>query len=124
MITIEEAIIIQGILIDRFGRTSGIRDKNLLESALSRPYQTFNKKDLYNSPVEKAAAIIESIVINHPFLDGNKRFGYVAMRLTLMESGLDIEASEEEKYLFVIGIAKGELKLDEICDWIKKNLKH
>jgi death-on-curing protein len=124
MITIEEAIKIQGILIDRFGGASGIRDKNLLESALSRPYQTFDKKDLYNSPVEKAAAIIESIVINHPFLDGNKRFGYVAMRLILMESGLDIEASEEEKYLFVIGIAKGELKLNEICNWITKNLKH
>jgi death-on-curing protein len=124
MITIEEAIKIQGILIDRFGGASGIRDKNLLESALSRPYQTFDKKDLHNSPVERAAAIIESIVINHPFLDGNKRFGYVAMRLILMESGLDIEVSEEEKYLFVIGIAKGELKLNEICNWIKKNLKH
>jgi death-on-curing protein len=124
MITIEEAIKIQGILIDRFGGASGIRDKNLLESALLRPYQTFDKKDLHNSPVEKAAAIIESIIINHPFLDGNKRFGYVAMRLILMESGLDIEASDEEKYLFVIGIAKGELKLNEICNWIKKNLKH
>ena len=50
MITIEEAIKIQEILIDRFGGASGIRDKNLLESALSRPYQTFDKKDLFNSP--------------------------------------------------------------------------
>ena len=122
MITVEEAIRIHGILIDRFGGTNGIRDRNLLESALSRPFQTFDKKDLYSSPVDKAAALIESIVINHPFLDGNKRFGYIAMRLILLESGLDIDAPEEDKYLFVIGIAKGELKFIEICKWIKKNL--
>ena len=124
MITVEEAIRIHGILIDRFGGTNGIRDRNLLESALSRPFQTFDKKDLYSSPVDKAAALIESIVINHPFLDGNKRFGYIAMRLILLESGLDIDAPEEDKYLFVIGIAKGELKFNEICNWIKKNVKH
>ena len=124
MITVEEAVRIHGILIDRFGGTNGIRDRNLLESALSRPFQTFDKKDLYSSPVDKAAALIESIVINHPFIDGNKRFGYVAMRLILLVSGLDIDASEENKYLFVIGIAKGELKFNEICNWIKKNLKH
>jgi death-on-curing protein len=122
MITVEEAIRIHGILIDRFGGTNGIRDRNLLESALLRPFQTFDKKDLYSSPVDKAAALIESIVINHPFLDGNKRFGYVAMRLILLESGLDIDAPEEDKYLFVLGIAKGELKFNEICSWIKKNL--
>jgi len=124
MITVEEAVRIHGILIDRFGGTNGIRDRNLLESALSRPFQTFDKKDLYSSQVDKAAALIESIVINHPFLDGNKRFGYVAMRLILLESGLDIDAPEEDKYLFVIGIAKGELKFYDICNWIKKNLKH
>jgi len=122
MITVEEAIRIHGILIDRFGGINGLRDRNLLESALSRPFQTFDKKDLYSSPVDKAAALIESIVINHPLLDGNKRFGYVAMRLILLESGLDIDAPEEDKYLFVIGIAKGELKFNEICNWIKKNL--
>jgi len=124
MITVEEAVRIHGILIDRFGGTNGIRDRNLLESALSRPFQTFDKKDLYSSQVDKAAALIESIVINHPFLDGNKRFGYVAIRLILLESGLDIDAPEEDKYLFVIGIAKGELKFYDICNWIKKNLKH
>jgi death-on-curing protein len=122
MITVEEAVRIHVILIDRFGGINGIRDRNLLESVLSRPFQTFDKKDLYSSPVDKAAALIESIVINHPFLDGNKRFGYVAMRLILLESGLDIDAPEEDKYLFVLGIAKGELKFNEICSWIKKNL--
>ena len=70
MISIDEAIRIQSVLIDKFGGTVGLRDKNLLESALTRPYQTFDNKDLYPTPSEKAAAIIESLLINHPFLDG------------------------------------------------------
>lgn len=122
MITIDEALRIQSILIDKFGGLSGLRDRNLLDSALSRPYQTFDDKELYATPPEKAAAILESMLINHPFLDGNKRFGYVAMRLTLMEFGMDIHANEEDKYNFVIEIAKGELKFDGILKWIKQKL--
>ena len=121
MITVDTAIKIQNILIEKFGGTSGVRDRNLLESALFRPYHTFNKKELYKSSIEKAAALIESIITNHPFLDGNKRFGYVAMRLLLLDSDLDIIATEDEKYEFVISIATGDLKFPEICDWIYKH---
>jgi death-on-curing protein len=122
VISIDDALRIQSVLIDKFGGSYGLRDKNLLESALLRPYQTYNNKDLYPSPSEKAAAIIESILINHPFIDGNKRFGFVAMRLTLMEYGLDISADEDDKYNFVINIAKGEYKFDKILDWINSKL--
>jgi len=119
MINLGDAIRIQEILIDRFGGSKGIRDINLLESALSRPFQTFDQKDLYKSPVEKAAALIESMLINHPFIDGNKRTGYVLMRLLLMDFGLDITTTKDEKYSFVIDIAKGDLKFDRIADWLK-----
>jgi death-on-curing protein len=66
MIAIQDAIHVQEILIDKFGGTKGIRDYGLLDSALSRPFQTFDQKELYPTPIEKAAALIESIVINHP----------------------------------------------------------
>ncbi len=122
MISIDDALRIQSVLIDKFGGSYGLRDKNLLESALLRPYQTYNNRDLYPNPSEKAAAIIESILINHPFIDGNKRFGYVAMRMTLMEYGLDISADEDDKYNFVINIAKGDFKFDKILDWINSKL--
>ena len=122
MISFEDALRIHSVLIEKFGGTKGLRDKNSLESALMRPYQTFDKNDLYPSPIEKAAAIIESIITNHPFIDSNKRFGYVAMRLTLMDYGHDILASEDDKYDFVIKIAKGELKFDKILTWINDRL--
>jgi death on curing protein len=118
MIFSADAIRIHEILIDKFGGSEGIRDINLLESVLSRPFQTFDTKDLYPNPIEKAAALIESILINHPFIDGNKRIGYVLMRLLLMEYGFDIHATEDEKYDFVILIAKGDYKFDDILRWI------
>src|SRR5580700_1082464 len=98
MMTVNEAIKIQKILIEEFGGTNGIRDIGALESAINRPYVTFNSVELYPNPIEKAVAIIESIINNHPFVDGNKRAGYVLMRLLLLNLGYDIHASEEEKY--------------------------
>jgi death-on-curing protein len=122
MITLDDAVKIHSILIERFGGTKGVRDKNSLESALLRPYQTFDKKQLYLSPAQKAAAIIESIITNHSFLDGNKRFGYAAMRLTLLSDGMDIIASEDEKYDFVIKIAQGIFKYPDILNWINSKI--
>ncbi len=71
----------------------------------------------------KAAALIESILINHPFIDGNKRTGYIVMRMFLFKNGLDIKASQEEKYNFVISIASGKIKFNDILDWLLKHLK-
>ena len=105
MISKKDALNIHNILIEQFGGGQGIRDEAALESALARPYSTFDSQELYPSPEEKAAAIIESILINHPFIDGNKRTGYVLMRLILMNFGKDISAMEEEKYESVIGVA-------------------
>ena len=81
MIELKEVEKIHDILIEKFGGAKGIRDSGALESAISRPYQTFDGQDLYPDPVDKAAAIFESIISNHPFVDGNKRTAYVLMLL-------------------------------------------
>ncbi len=118
MILEKDALQIHSILIERFGGSNGVRDRDLLDAALNRPFQTFDGQDLYPSPVGKAAAVLESIVKNHPFIDGNKRTGYVLARLLLMQAHLDIDADQEEKYEFVINVSTGKLDFEEIESWL------
>jgi death on curing protein len=120
---LEEVLAIHELQISVFGGSPGLRDQGLLEAALSRPLQTFDGSELYPSLEEKAAALLESIVVNHPFFDGNKRLGYVLMRLVLMEAGKDIKASQEEKFEMVIGVAKGELNAADIAKWLRGRMK-
>ena len=123
MISLKEALFIHRLAIEKFGGSEGVRDMGLLESAIQRPHATFDQQELYPTPVDKAAATIESIVKNHPFSDGNKRTGYILMRLILLKAEMDIQATEAEKYTFVIKIAEGKLDFDEIRFWIKNNIK-
>jgi death on curing protein len=123
MIPINEVEEMHRTLIGQFGGSHGIRDHSALQSALARPFQTFDNSELYPSILEKAAALIESILINHPFVDGNKRSGYTLLRLYLLAYGVDITASPDNKYEFVINIASGTLKYDGIVTWLKGNTK-
>jgi len=122
MIEINEIIKIHNIIVDKFGGLRGLRDKNALDSAINRPFATFDNKELYPTAVDKASAIIESVIKNHPFADGNKRMGYILMRLMLIKNSKDIKATQAEKYKFVMGISRGELKMPEIKDWIASRL--
>ena len=123
MITLKEVERIHEILIDKFGGLKGIRDRGILESAINRPFQTFDQTELYPLPVDKAAAIFESIISNHPFVDGNKRTAYVLMRLILREHSLDIFANQDVKYEFVINAAKGEIKYEQIRQWLNNHIR-
>ena len=119
MISFEEAIQIHELLILKFSGSAGLRDPEALKSALTRPYQTFEEQDLYPTPEAKSAALLESIISNHPFLDGNKRLGFVLMKLILLEAGCSISATHDEVYNFIIKVATGEHNIDSITNWIK-----
>ncbi len=123
MISTEDVLKIHKLLIDQFGGTHGVRDYSSLNSAINRPFTTFDQQELYPETVDKAAAILESIVTNHPFIDGNKRTGYVLARLLLLKVGLDIEATQADKYAMVIAVSKGEWKFDQIKDWLRERCK-
>jgi death-on-curing protein len=122
MIDIQTVESIHNILIDKFGGSKGIRDIGALEASLARPYATFDQKELYPTTIDKASAVFESVIINHPFVDGNKRIAYVLMRILLMADKLDIVASQNEKYTFVIGASKGDFRFDEIKIWLTKHV--
>ena len=118
MIDIKEVLSIHQIIMEKFGGSLEVRDLNALKAAINRPFATFDKTDLYPTSVDKAAALLESIVINHPFVDGNKRMGYVLMRLFLLKQGFDINASKDDKYDFMIKVASGEFHIEQIKMWL------
>lgn len=122
MISVDVALVIHNSLIDDFGGSKGIRDRSLLESALARPFVTFDSVELYENPIEKAAALLQSIVINHPFIDGNKRTGFMLMLLLLDQYDLDVAASQQERYTLVIAASKGEYRYEQIKNWIKSKI--
>ncbi|MGM0567161.1 MAG: type II toxin-antitoxin system death-on-curing family toxin [Bacteroidota bacterium] len=124
MISTEDVLKIHNLLIDQFGGSHGVRDENMLNSAINRAFATFDQQELYPEPVDKAAAILESIVTNHPFIDGNKRTGYVLARLLLLKSGLDIKATQEDKYEMVIAVSKGEWKFEQVRVWLTNRIQN
>lgn len=121
MILIEDILKLHGASIDYYGGAKGIRDIGLLESAIARPFHTFGGEDLYPTAFGKAAAFGESLIINHPFIDGNKRTGFLAIVTFLLEFNLSVNANNEDAYKFTIQISTGEIKFDEIVLWLKNN---
>lgn len=79
MLTKKVVLRLHELSIIKFGGAQGIRDEGLMESAIAKTYQTFGGEDLHPTVYEKAAAIAESVIINHPFIDGNKRTGFFTM---------------------------------------------
>jgi len=120
MSTLAQVLEIHRLAIEEFGGSDGLRDEGALLSALERPNSGFGDVEFYPSPAEKAAALLESIVKNHPFVDGNKRTGYTLMRFTLLKNGLDILATEDERYDFVVQVASGEIEYETILSWIQQ----
>lgn len=121
MISFDDILSLHEMSISDYGGSKGLRDKGLLESAIARPFQTFGGEYLYPSVVEKAAAIMESIIVNHPFVDGNKRTGVLAAITLLLEYSISLNASEEALYNFVIDVSTGKAKYDDIVKWLKGN---
>jgi len=121
MILLEDILAVHEFSINKYGGGSGIRDAGSLESAIARPFQTFGGNDLYPTIFEKAAALGESLIINHPFVDGNKRTGFLAIFALLREENYLSTASQDDAYDFTIKIATGEFKFEAIVEWLQQN---
>ncbi len=119
MITLQDVLRFHELSIQKFGGALGIRDEGYLESAIERPSATFGGEDLYPTPYEKAAAILESILKNHPFVDGNKRTAFLACDATLRLHNLIFTLSEDESYQFVINVATSQLSFEIVVEFLK-----
>jgi death-on-curing protein len=108
-------------ILEQTGGALGIRDMGLLESAIAQPRMTFGGEDLYPSLLEKAAALGFSIIMNHPFVDGNKRTGHAATETFLVLNELEINASVDEQELVVLAIASGELGREAFVEWLRQH---
>lgn len=118
-LSLDEAIAIHERLIDKFGGTQGLRDKGLLESALFRP-QTGYYADL----AQMAAALFESLIINHAFVDGNKRAAYFISDVFLRLNGWKLKMDTEVGYTFIVGsLEKGRCDYDHLLPWIQQHLE-
>src|SRR4051812_26856118 len=119
MISYEQAMRLHERSIADFGGGDGIRDNAGLLAALARPYATFGGEELYKDVYEQAAAIGESIIINHPFVDGNKRTGFALMIRILDEARVWLNVSTAEMYQFVIDLATGEKRFEKAVEWLR-----
>lgn len=108
-------------LLRRYGGASGIRDKNLLASALAQPKMTAGKKYLHKTIFAKAAAYGFHVCRNHPFVDGNKRVAFVLMVLFLDRNGWELRATEENAYEAMMALASGKLNKAALSAWLKEH---
>jgi death-on-curing protein len=108
-------------ILHRYGGEPGVRDRNLLDSALAQPKMTTDGKYLHKSIFDKAAAYGFHVCMNHPFVDGNKRVALVLMDIFLQKNGWEINAPEEDTYLMMISLASGKFNKSQLSSWLKEN---
>ena len=119
----EQVLKLHSSIITKTGGMDGLRDVNLLDSALKSPFQTFGGKELYPDIFDKAAQLCYSLIENHPFADGNKRIGVHLTLLFLMVNNENIGYSQKELIDFGLNIAAGKMTKDAIKDWLFKHKK-
>lgn len=120
-LTVEDIYELHRELEDVFVLSSGVRDKNLLASAVNAPFQTFMGSDLYPFLYDKAAQLCYGIANNHPFTDGNKRTALHSMYVYLIINGFDITASQQEVENLIINVAAGNMTNTELAEWLREN---
>lgn len=117
-LSVDEAVAIHERLIERFGGSPGNRDLGLLESVLFRPQTGY-----YNDIAEMAAALFESLLLNHAFVDGNKRVAFFVTDTFLRLNGWKLSVESDAAYDFIIGmLERGDSRYDKLLPWVEQSL--
>ena len=118
-----QLVALHGELMKAFGGRRGLRDRGALEAAAARPGVTFDGEDLYSDLAAKAAALMHSLVLNHPFVDGNKRVGAAAAELVLEVNGYRLRAEDADLEGITFSTAKGEMSAEALAIWFRQRLE-
>lgn len=119
--TLDEVVAIHFRITQKTGGSSGIRDWDLLSSALGRPQSTFGGEDLYPNKFLKAAALVQSLVMNHPFVDSNKRTALTTTEYFLRLNDKLLKAGQKEKVEFTLWVGNKKPPIEQIAKWIKRH---
>ncbi len=117
----EIVLLVHRDTLQMYGGRPGIRDRNLLESALAQPKMTMGRRFVHRTVFEKAAAYGFHVWSNHPFIDGNKRVSFLLMVIFLDRNGWELKATEEDAYSLMIDLASGKVSKSALADWLKKH---
>ncbi|GJQ51851.1 MAG: death-on-curing protein [Anaerolineaceae bacterium] len=122
-LTVSEVIELYRQVMDASGGTVGILSMETLESAVAQPRASFDATDLYATIIEKASSLCYSLVMNHPFVDGNKRVGHYAMETFLVINGYELDSSVDAQETIILQLASGKIDRDTFTDWIREHIR-
>lgn len=120
---IDRVLAIHSRQIAEHGGEAGVRDRGLLESALARP-QNIEAYEPDADIARLAASLAFGIVKNHPFIDGNKRTGYVVMETFLIRNGVELRADPVDKYITFLSLAEGRISEDDLAKWLRTRIEN
>ncbi len=118
----EDIIFLHSELISNYGGGDGIRDEAMLDSAINTPLQTFDSQDLYPTIIDKIARLSFGLVMDHPFVDGNKRITAKVLDLSLDANGISLKATNEEVIKEFLSLASGKIDYPSFLSWVKSML--
>jgi death-on-curing protein len=119
-LSLEQVLDLHRRQVRRFGGAHGLRERGALEAAVARPQMTFGGEDLYPEIADKAAALMHSLVMNHPFVDGNKRAGAHACILFLLANEVEPIFSPAELTEITLAVARGAVSAEALSIWLRQ----
>ena len=114
----EQILMLHTQLIQQTGGSEGVRDYNLLDSALETPFQSFGGDELYPTIQAKAARLGYGLIKNHCMIDGNKRIGTHAMLVFLALNGIELKYTQKELYETILDVAAGNIEYEGLLQWV------
>lgn len=122
-LSVTQVLDLHRVQLTRYGGATGIRDRGALESALARPAMTFGGEDLYPDLASKAAALMHSLTLNHPFVDGNKRVAADAAIVFVELNAHGFLATPDELVDITLAVAEGKVEAEALAIWFRQRLR-